>query len=51
VPVPGVGTATLIAKKICQAVTAPKPSMLVGKAPPIVVDGVVIEGEFIGKDK
>jgi hypothetical protein len=51
VPVPGVGTATLIAKKICQAVTAPKPAMLAGGAPPIVVDGVVIEGEFIGKDK
>jgi hypothetical protein len=51
VPVPGVGTATLIAKKICQAVTAPKPTMLAGKAPPIVVDGVVIEGEFIGRDK
>jgi hypothetical protein len=50
VPVPGVGTATLIAKKICQAVTAPRPVTLVGDAP-VMVDGVVIEGEFIGKGK
>jgi hypothetical protein len=50
VPVPGVGTATLIAKKICQAVTTPRPMTLVGSQP-IIVDGVVIEGEFIGKDK
>jgi hypothetical protein len=45
-----VGTATLIAKKICQAVTAPRPVTLVGDAP-VMVDGVVIEGEFIGKGK
>jgi hypothetical protein len=51
VPVPGVGTATLIAKKICQAVTAPRVNLLVGETSVITIDGVVIEGEFIGKGK
>jgi hypothetical protein len=50
-PVPGVGTATLIAKKICQAVTAPRVQLLAGETSVITIDGVVIEGEFIGKDK
>lgn len=54
---PAVTTATLIAKKICVAVTAPRPAILglssmSGEvANPIIVDGVVIEGEFINKEK
>jgi hypothetical protein len=53
VPVPGVGTATLIAKKICQAVTAANATSKIMGATPMVpmVDGVEILGEFIGKDK
>jgi hypothetical protein len=51
VPVPGVGMATVIAKKICQAVTAPRVNLLVGETSVITIDGVVIEGEFIGKGK
>lgn len=43
---PAAVTAFTIARKICVAVTAQRPAMLVGGAPPIIVDGVVIEGEF-----
>lgn len=48
---PLVATGTVIARKICTAVTARKPSMMLagmaGGSPPIIVDGVVIEGEFV----
>lgn len=47
---PAAATALVIAKKICAAVTAQKPAMLMGgEKPPIIVDGVVIEGEFVEK--
>jgi hypothetical protein len=44
--------AVTIAKKICSAVTAAKPAMLMGtEGPPIIVDGVVIDGQFVNKEK
>jgi hypothetical protein len=53
VPVPGVGMATVIAKKICQAVAAANATSKIMGATPMVpmVDGVEIHGEWIGKDK
>jgi hypothetical protein len=45
---PALTTGFIIAKKICAAVTAQKMSLLAGEAP-IIVDGVVVEGEFISK--
>lgn len=43
---PAAVTAVVIANKICMAVTKSKMSLLAGDAP-VIVDGVVIEGEFI----
>lgn len=43
---PAVTTAIVIAKKICMAVSAQKQT-LIGGSHPVIVDGVVIEGEFI----
>jgi hypothetical protein len=49
---PVVTVAVTIAKKICSAVTAAKPAMLMGtEGPPIIVDGVVIDGQFVNKEK
>jgi hypothetical protein len=49
---PVITTAVTIAKKICSAVTAAKPAMLLGtERPPIIVDGVVIDGQFVNKEK
>lgn len=45
---PGVATAVVVARKICGAVTKSKMTLLAGNAP-IIVDGVVIEGEFVNK--
>ena len=46
---PAVATASIIARKICAAVSAPRPVTLMGDAP-IMVDGVEIKGEFVGKE-
>lgn len=50
---PTVATASIIAKKICAAVTNAKSvsTLMGGEMPKPMVDGIVIEGEFIGKDK
>jgi hypothetical protein len=45
---PAAVTAVVIAKKICTAVTRAKMVTLTGAAP-IIVDGVVIEGDFVNK--
>jgi hypothetical protein len=39
--------AVLIAKKICTAVKAPRMQSLLGGDAQIIVDGIVIEGEFV----
>jgi hypothetical protein len=45
---PALTTGFIIAKKICAAVTAQKMSLISGDMP-VIVDGVVIEGDFINK--
>jgi phosphohistidine phosphatase SixA len=47
---PAVMTAAGIARKICEAVSPANGTMKTNLRPPMV-DGVVIEGEFIGKVK
>jgi hypothetical protein len=46
---PAVTAAAVVATQICKAVNAPKPMALMD-VPPMIGD-VVIEGEFVGKDK
>jgi phosphohistidine phosphatase SixA len=48
---PAVMTAMGIARKICAAVTsAPKTGRIGLMSAPVIVDGIVIEGEFVGKE-
>src|SRR5262245_976490 len=45
---PASATAIMIAKKICAAVSLPRPVTAMGEAP-IIVDGVVIQGQFVNR--
>lgn len=48
-PVPGASMGTVVAKRICEAVTKSKAAMKVLGSEPLkpIIDGVVIEGEWV----